>query len=274
MTIKKIIIYISLFICCNYVRSQEVNFQEQESSIISLAKTILAGETDSLRDSANNQLKKLLIDMINTKKSYQYEFKKTEHISILQPQDKKFKIITWFVPYINGDFKYFGVIQKCNKRGTKCHTYILEDNIELMQNNTNTNITFNKWYGCLYYNIIPIKIGKKTYYTLLGWDGSSPDTNKKIIDVLTINKKEDPVFGADIFNNKKTRIIIEYSSQYPISLQYDSNLEYIVFDHLEQIDEISINNFSIYATNLSYDVFKKTKLGWELEQKIYLNNRK
>jgi len=35
-----------------------------------------------------------------------------------------------------------------------------------------------------------------------------------------------------------------------------------------------INNFSIYATNLSYDVLKKTKFGWKLEKEIYLNNQK
>ena len=92
--------------------------------------------------------------------------------------------------------------------------------------------------------------------------------------MLKIEKKQNPIFGADIFNNNQHRIVIEYSSQYAISLQYDENLEYIVFDHLEPIDEISKNNFSIYATNLSYDVFKKSKLGWEFEGNIYLNNEK
>ena len=40
------------------------------------------------------------------------------------------------------------------------------------------------------------------------------------------------------------------------------------------MDGVSQNNFSIYATNLSYDIFKKTQQGWKGEQNIYLNNKK
>ena len=137
-----------------------------------------------------------------------------EHISILQPKDKKFKLITWFVPYINGTFEYFGIIQKCNKRGKKCELYFLKDKLELSQNNHNSNLTLNNWYGCLYYDIISIKIKKDTYYTLLGWDGNNETTTKKIIDVLRVDKNQKPNLGADIFNNNKQRIIIEYAQGY------------------------------------------------------------
>ena len=92
--------------------------------------------------------------------------------------------------------------------------------------------------------------------------------------MLNVEKKEEPYFGANIFNNRQKRVIIEYSSQYPVSLKYDTNLECIVFDHIEPIDGISINNFDLYAPNLSYDIFKKTETGWELETNIYLNNNK
>ena len=274
MTINKITIAISLFICWNTVISQEINFEQKENKIVSLAKTILEAENDSLKIHANNQLKKTLIQVLNTKKSYLYEFKETEHISILQPKNKKIKIITWFIPYVNGSFEYFGIIQKCNKRGKKCDLYILEDNADLLANNAYNNVQINNWYGCIYYDIIITNIEKETYYTLLGWDGNDSKTTKKIIDVLNIKKNEAPFFGANIFNNKQQRIIIEYSSKYPVSLKYDQKLEYIVFDHLEPMDGISIGSFNLYAPNLSYDIFKKTKLGWELEEKIYLNNEK
>lgn len=264
----------SLFLIWNTVSSQEISFQKEEEKIVELAKNILEGKTDSLRHDASIKLKNVFIKLLNAKKSYLHEFKDLEHISILQPKDKKFKLITWFVPYINGTFEYFGIIQKCNKRGKKCELYFLKDKLELSQNNHNSNLTLNNWYGCLYYDIISIKIKKDTYYTLLGWDGNNETTTKKIIDVLRVDKNQKPNLGADIFNNNKQRIIIEYASKYPISLKYDTELEYIVFDHLEPIDEISIDNFNFYAPNLSYDVFKKTESGWKLEQEIYLNNKK
>ena len=92
--------------------------------------------------------------------------------------------------------------------------------------------------------------------------------------ILKFSKQERPHFGANIFNNNQHRIIIEYSSAYPISLKYDQKLNYIVYDHIEPIDGISINNFNIYATNLSYDILQKTEFGWELKENIYLNNEK
>ena len=92
--------------------------------------------------------------------------------------------------------------------------------------------------------------------------------------MLSIDKKQKPTFGANIFNNNQNRIILEYSNKYSMSLTYDENLDYIVYDHLEPIDEISINNFEIYAPNLSYDILKKTDFGWQMETNIYLNNTK
>ena len=272
--INRITILISLFILFNIVKSQDIDFEEQGKNIISLSNLILTGETDSIRNYASQQMQELLKEILNTKKSYLHEFKETGHVSILQPKDKKFKIITWFIPYKSGELKYFGIIQTCNKRGKKCNTYILEDTQDLSQENINYDFQLNNWYGCLYYDLIITKIEKDTYYTLLGWDGNNNKTSKKMIEVLNVSKNQAPYFGANIFNNNKNRILIEYSSQYPISLKYDPELEYIVFDHLEPIDEISMQNFSLYAPNLSYDIFKKTKLGWILEEEIYLNNEK
>lgn len=274
MTINKLILSISLFICWNSLIAQEINFQKEENKIISLAKVILEAENDSLKTDANHKLKNLFIRVLNMKKSYLHEFSKMAHISILQPKDKKFKIITWFTQYKNGNTTYSGIIQSCNKRGKKCTLYILEDHSSLSSKDVNNIINIDTWYGCLYYDLIMTKIEKKVYYTLLGWDGNDGNTTKKIIEVLNFNEKNKPYFGANIFNNNQNRILIQYSSDYPVSLQYDQELEYIVFDHLEPIDEISIGNFNLYAPNLSYDILKKSKLGWELEQNIYLNNRK
>ena len=62
--------------------------------------------------------------------------------------------------------------------------YILEDSNTLNEHNNNKKLNYKNWYGCLYYDIIPIKVGKEKYYTLLGWDGNNKNTTKKIIDVV------------------------------------------------------------------------------------------
>ena len=270
---KQIILYF-FFIIFNIVIGQETSLNEIKNELIILSDTILKGQTDKNRIEANNEFSKLLLKAINKKKSYLYDFRNIGHLSALQPKDKNFVLFTWFLPYKDGTFQYFGIIQKCKRNGKKCETYWLEETTLLNNNIKKKQLKTEDWYGCLYYDIIPIKVGKEKYYTLLGWDGNNSKTTKKIIDVLKFSKQERPHFGASIFNNNQHRIIIEYSSAYPISLKYDQKLNYIVYDHIEPIDGISINNFNIYATNLSYDILQKTEFGWELKENIYLNNEK
>ncbi len=274
MTINTHQILFILFIYSSILFSQDNNFENKKIELNKLAQIILTGESDSIRIATNQNFKHTLLTVLNTKKSYKYDFGDIMHVSILQPKNKKFKLFTWFLPYNNGTYEYFGIIQKCKKNGKKCSIYELETTTKLEQKNLNEILNTTDWYGCIYYDIIPIKIEGKTYYTLLGWDGHNRHTTKKIIDVLSIPKKKNPFLGANIFNNKQKRIMIEYSSKYSVSLRYDKKLEYIVFDHVAPIDGISINNFDIYAPNLSYDIFKKTDFGWKLETDIYLNNTK
>ena len=271
---KKYKILILMFLLFYNSKSQENKFFTQEQELSKLGEIILNGESDSIRYEANNKFKKILIDLLNTKKSYKYKFGKIAPLSILTPKNKKFKFFSWFVPLKNGNYDYYGLIQTRKKNKKKHKLYYLETIEKLNRQNQNNEIQYDNWYGCFYYDIIPIKIKNKTYYTLLGWDGNDNYTTKKIIDVLKLDKKQEPVFGANIFNNNQKRIILEYSNKYSMSLSYDNDLDYIVYDHLEPIDGISINNFEIYAPNLSYDVLKKTELGWQLETNIYLNNTK
>tara|TARA_B100001250_G_scaffold402620_1_gene415954 strand:- start:386 stop:1207 length:822 start_codon:yes stop_codon:yes gene_type:complete len=273
MSIKTTIIFL-FFFSINNLFAQENIFINTERKLIDLAENILNGDNDSIKIKSNLLFQAQLLNIIKTKKSYLYNFNDIKHLSILQPKDKKFKLFTWFLPYTNGTYDYFGIIQQCNKRGKKCKIYILQNMASINQKSINQQIDYNDWYGCIYYDIIPIKIKRKKHYTLLGWDGNNNTTTKKIIDVISITKKQSPFFGANIFNNKQKRIILEYSSNYSISLTYDEKLDYIVFDHLEPMDEISINNFDIYVPNLSYDILERTDLGWQLKTNIYLNNQK
>lgn len=274
MSKKKYKILILLFIFYNNILAQENYFLHQENKMSILANKILTADTDSIKIEANHKLQSILSTTLKKNKSYLHDFINTEHMYVIQPKDKKFKLFTWFIPYNNGEYEYYGIIQKCKKNGKKCEIYHLKKTISLNEQNINMQLNHTEWYGCVYYDLIPIKVEGKKYYTLLGWDGNNNNTTKKIIDVVQIPKKEEPIFGANIFSNNKNRIIIEYSSKYSISLKYDEKLDYIVYDHLEPLDGVSTHNFNLYAPNLSYDVLKRTKLGWRLESNIYLNNKK
>jgi len=251
----------------NYLKKQEDAIKKQENLIIYSTEI-----SDKLI--ANDSLIKLITQTISSPKAYMFPFDKLDYISVIQPKNRKFKLFTWFIPLENGTYNYFGILQTCKKNGRKCQIYQLHNRRKATEYTSKDLITYNNWYGCIYYDLIEIKVHKKKYYTLLGWDGHNNTSNKKIIDVLQIEKHNEPIFGAKIFNNNNSRMIIEYSEKYPISLKWDSEIQSIVFDHLEPIDGVSRDNFSLYVPNLSYDILEKSENGWQLKTNIYLNNSK
>ena len=97
-------------------KSQENKFFTQEQELSKLGEIILNGETDSIRYEANNKFKKILIDLLNTKKSYKYKFGKIAPLSIITPKNKKFKFFSWFIPLTNGKYDYYGLIQTHRRR--------------------------------------------------------------------------------------------------------------------------------------------------------------
>ena len=274
MSLKKYNIVLIFSLYSVLVFPQKQALKTGKETLIELGRTITEAGSDSVKIVQNVKFSNELLKLLNQKKSYKLNFEDIKQLKVLQPKNRKFKIFTWFLDYKDGTYEYFGIIQQCKKNGKKCKIYQLNTVKNQEKTLENQNLQYSQWYGCIYYDIIPIEINKTTYYTLLGWDGNNNYTTKKIIDILKISKKEAPSFGADLFNNQQQRVIIEYSSKYSISLQYDDNLEYIVFDHLEPIDGLSTGNFQLYAPNLSYDIFKKTNTGWKLEQNLYLNNQK
>ena len=268
--------FIQLFFILFILQTSNAQNKEETNGnrlLVQLSNEIINSESDTVKQIITKKFNSELLKVINQSKSYLLDFNQIEILSVLQPKDKRFKIFTWFTPYKNAKYQYFGLIQMCKKNGKKCMIFNLSTN-NFSDNLLQHELSIDQWYGCMYYDLIPIKINKQIYYTLLGWDGNNSQTTKKIIDVLKFSPDKSPSFGANIFNQKEKRIIIEYNSKYPISLKYMKDIECIVYDHTQPLDEVSLNNFSLYAPNLSYNVLQKTKKGWLLEKSIYLNNKK
>ena len=95
--------------------------------------------------------------------------------------------------------------------------------------------TQDAWCGGIYYDIIPIQRKNTTIYTLLAWDGNNGVTSKKIIDVLSFDRKGKLIFGLPIFVNGRTsiyRAIIEYPASNSMLLEFDEEQKGIVSNAL------------------------------------------
>jgi hypothetical protein len=175
--------------------------------------------------------------------SYYYPFDSLKNLMVLNAPDDLFRIFTWNVATNDETFRYFGVIQmnpekvaKLNKKEDLYQSfYPLIDRSDSLADFFFITVDQNKWFGASYYKMIKTSFAKKDYYTLLGWDGAGPATNKKIADVLYFDEGK-PKFGAPVFDlNKKRkyyRMVFEFNNQATIALRYDDKQKYLIYENI------------------------------------------
>ena len=72
---------------------------------------------------------------------------------------------------------------------------------------TDTTYTESDWYGALYYDLKPFKIGDKRFWVLLGIDYGNPYITRKIIEVLSFTADNSIIFGRKWFaSGERTKI--------------------------------------------------------------------
>lgn len=258
-----------LLLCISHnIFSQEVSnkvLQEYEDTLSTIAYTIMNGENEKVRQEANKGFISELLAVLKYNNSYSFPFDSLKTISILQPNDKSFRIFNWILRKDNGSYQYFGyiVIPK-----PKTNTIIqLTDNDDFYPNFSDKILNNNNWYGALYYKIISQKKKENKHYTLLGWDGNNPKSTKKIIDILEI-KEDTAWFGKNIFINGKettSRVVIEYNSRTSVSVNYDDTKNRIVFDHLVPLKEQQKGFKAFYVPDGSYDCYHYKNGKWLLK---------
>ncbi len=131
-------------------------------------------------------------------------------------------------------------------RSSALKLFPLKDLRDTLPFHTQQILTPENWYGCVYYNIIKQTINRQNYYTLFGFEAADFESRRKIVEILHFDEQQKPVFGAPIFyltdssknkiNDTLSRFFIEYKWNACPTLNYDKELELIVFDHLAPLD--------------------------------------
>lgn len=219
------------------------------------------------------------VSALKTDNSFYYPFDSLETVSKIYSPDSSFRIFTWQLVLPQGHFRYYGVIQM---RSTKLKIFPLFDHSDTMTYHSQKVLPADNWYGALYYNIIQNKSDKVTYYTLFGFEAADIVTRRKVVDVLTFDESGKPQFGApifyfkmeeDTFRYKKfdtlTRFFIEYNYKAPTVLNYDVQLEMIVFDHVTPpVDKARGATFT-YVPDGTYEGFKWGNGHWNWVEKVF-----
>ena len=182
---------------------------------------------------------KQLVRALKIPNSYLYPFDKIkDKINIIYADDNSFRIFNWAIVPTLVTKLYYGAVQM---PGEKLKLYGLHDYTEELGRGAEDSILTNgKWFGAIYYRILSREVedGRKIY-TLFGLNSSSPISNKKVLDPLTIDERG-LTFGAPIFGvasenfpqHRVNRFILEYKKQSEVSMNWNEEKQAIVFDKL------------------------------------------
>ena len=262
---------------CNLFAQDNSDFLFFESRLQTLANKILTTSNDSLKEEANKLLIEDVEELLLMRGSFHYSFENVDKLSIITSPDNKFKLFNWVVPKSNNTFEYYAYLQFYTKRKKEQFYFKLIDISAFVEDEQTKVFTQGDWFGALYSDIVHTKFDKKNFYTFIGWDGNNGSTTKRIIDILTFDENEEPIFGSPIFkmnDGTRTRMVLEYSKKVSTNMSYNEDEEYIVFDHLEPLEGGIRGMYEFYVPSLSYDglTFKNGK--WRLVEDIAIFNSK
>lgn len=275
MSNRIILLVLSILLFSGYARSQAVTYDlsEEEQELKGLFDQLRTSASDEEKKNINLKIIEWLDDILQDDRSFSYPFTITDKIGILNSDDHLLRIYNWNVVYAGNIPVYYGFVQHYNKKKDEYDYWQLEDASEELSTPEMKTLGPDQWYGALYYQIITCKLGRETYYTLLGWDGNNSLINRKVIEILTFGTIGKPRFGKAVFQfvdesrpehllTKKKRILFEYSAKGSMMLKYDAKKEFIFFDHLEPIELKYKDLRQFYAPNMMQDILRLEKGIW------------
>ena len=273
---KYFFLYITIIIFSNVLIAQN-SATNQEKSIENLVFKLNAlgsGEDNENLKKLNDEFKAEFEKVLNQDWAFDYPFNELKSVGKISSSDKEVRIISWNVEWENYANSYFGFILKKEK---KVGHYL----VELVENKTTVppqpteSLTTDEWYGALYYDILEVEKGRKTYYTLLGFDANNDRSTIKLIDVLYFVGKT-PKLGYPIFrtnNGIEKRLYFEHSAKTKMSLSYNKERDMIIFDHLSP-ESPGLSEFrEYYVPDMSYDALVFDKNKWNLVEDIIALNK-
>jgi hypothetical protein len=216
-----LVVFVFFVFSSEYCLSQSVRSSAVQDSLSQLSSLIWKQKTDKDKLIANDSFLKQFQAILDSNVSATLLLDSISGITQVASGDGKIKIFTWNVPMLDGTNKYFGFIQLINSNISVIKlTSVGYDSDDF----SNATFTAQSWYGALYYKLIETKINECTIYTLLGWDGYTTESDRKIIDVISFDNAGNITFGMPVFKTAqgiKSRIVLEYSEKANALLRYD-----------------------------------------------------
>jgi hypothetical protein len=257
------------------VHSEDVSklspLQILEDSLVFFADSMYFSETSENKISGSYAFINTLKSVMKTQGSFTYPFTKLmQQIVILEAPDKSFKIYNWEIIRGTVERRYYGVMQMANGDFIP----LIDASDQIIRGGSDSIFVGNRWFGCLYYNIIQKEIAGQNVYFLLGWNASNMNSERKIIEPFGFNSKGQNVFGAPLISyNEKgkyihaNRYILEYQKNAKVSMNYDKETDQIIFDHCESQIGDPAKKYT-YIPDGTYDGLRWDGQTWKVFENI------
>lgn len=242
--------------------------QIRDSVLVARVAELAQAKDDSAKLKCSKALEQELRSALAAPDAMTHDFNALR-ISRVDAPDGKFRLFTWNIPWADGTHRFEGLMLVKDKRGGA--VVGLKDATSPTSVPEFATLGPDKWYGALYYDVVPVKKGGKVLYTLLGWKGFSKVETRKVVEVLTF-KGTTPRFGSDVFDGldakgkpwrvRKSRLVYGFNFEVKMSLKWAAQEGMIVMDHLSPSRQDLSGQWSFYGPDLSYDGYRWEKNRW------------
>lgn len=249
--------------------------KEKEDSLKAIAPNIVMAREAGDRFRADSHFTRLLVRALKVPYSFSYPFDSVLNISRLYAPDSTFRIFTWQVVKDETMARRHGAIQMRTTDGS-LKLFPLIDKTLMVENQNDTITGPEAWIGAIYYKIVKTQHEGKSYYTFLGYDEHSMRSTKKRIEVMHFDPQGKPVFGGPYISFQEdslrkptqARFAIEYKKDGNARLQFDEDMDMIIFDHLIP-ENGEKNKLYTYIPDGDYEGFKWKNGKWVHIDKVF-----
>lgn len=251
-----------------------------EDSLKLYSKQMVFAQDASTRFYADSVFIKKFVQALKVPGSFSYPFDSVKTVSKLYPPDSSFRIYTWQIQKDESYFRQYGAIQMRSADGT-LNLFPLFDQSDYASIPTDSVRTNKNWIGAIYYQVVMKEFNGRKYYTLIGLDDNDFTSTKKWIEVLYFDANGQPVFGGDFFVYKNepnkpappvARFCLEFKKDAKARLNYDKELDLIIFDHLVSELPGDDSKYNLISDG-DYEGFKWSNGRWIHVVKIFAEQK-
>ena len=260
---------ISLYLTILTQAQPNINLTQSEKSIKSEYFRIINLDIFK-RESPSVMLADSFYTLLQYDSTFEFPFTTLDKIGKIYSPDHRLRIYSWNIPIGVDQNLYFAIIQYSGKKEKKMYSLKMKGVPDYQG-----KISIDNWPGALYYEIVETKHAGQKYYTLLGFDLNNLLTNKKIIDVVSIDDFDKFYFCPQLiqYNGKMTdRLVFEYNEKASMTLKFNEDKKMIIFDHLSPEKPSMEGNYQYYGPDFTYDGLKFEKGIWVLYSNIIVTN--